>query len=101
VLRQHFLHVRDTAAAARAHQRRETRLPEPETAQQRRARTARDQPAIVTHAEVAFVRQTIAYLGPQRWNTVWTDPELLPTDSELARPEKWTARIRAHTGRPS
>ncbi|SFF75269.1 hypothetical protein SAMN05216251_12758 [Actinacidiphila alni] len=101
VLRERSLHVRDTAAAVRAHQRRGTPMPERETAQQRRARTARTRPAIGTHAEVAFVRQTIAYLGTTRWNTVWTDPQLLPVDDELDRPETWNARIGAYANRLS
>ncbi|TFI36338.1 hydrolase, partial [Micrococcus endophyticus] len=42
-----------------------------------------------------FVSAAVAELGMDGFNVVWDAPELLPTEDELHRPERWTARVRA------
>ena len=42
-----------------------------------------------------FVSAAVAELGMAGFNVVWDAPELLPTEDELHRPERWTARVRA------
>lgn len=92
--RWRLFHARESAGARWAHHRHGTPLPPSTPRDHRRARAARDQPATLTHnTGIGFVRQTVAALGTDRWNAVWTDPELLPTDEELTSPSKWIARI--------
>ena len=41
----------------------------------------------------AFVRSVVTRIGHEGLNAVWTDPELLPTPAELARPDVWVRRV--------
>ena len=41
----------------------------------------------------AFVRSVVTRVGHEGLNAVWTDPELLPTPAELARPDVWVRRV--------
>ena len=41
----------------------------------------------------AFVRSVVARIGHERLNIVWTDPALLPTPAEIARPDVWVRRV--------
>ena len=40
----------------------------------------------------AFVRSVVARIGHEGLNIVWTDPALLPTPAEIARPDVWVRR---------
>ena len=40
----------------------------------------------------AFVRSVVARVGHEGLNVVWTDPALLPTPAEIARPDVWVRR---------
>ena len=40
-----------------------------------------------------FVRAVVAEVGMQRFNTVWTSPETLPSRAEIADPAGWIARV--------
>ena len=41
----------------------------------------------------AFVRSVVARIGHEGLNVVWTDPALLPTPAEIARPDVWVRRV--------
>ena len=41
----------------------------------------------------AFVRSAVARIGHEGLNVVWTDPTLLPTPAEIARPDAWVRRV--------
>ena len=41
----------------------------------------------------AFVRSVVTRIGHEGLNAVWTDPALLPTPAELARPDVWVRRV--------
>ena len=41
----------------------------------------------------AFVRSVVARVGHEGLNVVWTDPALLPTPAEIARPDVWVRRV--------
>ena len=41
----------------------------------------------------AFVRSVVARIGHEGLNIVWTDPALLPTPAEIARPDVWVRRV--------
>ncbi len=41
----------------------------------------------------AFVRSVVARIGQEGLNVVWTDPALLPTPAEIARPDVWVRRV--------
>ena len=41
----------------------------------------------------AFVRSVVARIGHEGLNIVWTDPTLLPTPAEIARPDVWVRRV--------
>ena len=41
----------------------------------------------------AFVRSAVARIGHEGFNVVWTDPALLPTPTEIARPDVWVRRV--------
>lgn len=41
----------------------------------------------------AFVRGVVARIGHEGLNVVWTDPALLPTPAEIARPDVWVRRV--------
>ena len=41
----------------------------------------------------AFVRSVVARIGHEGLNIVWTDPALLPTPAEIARPDGWVRRV--------
>ena len=41
----------------------------------------------------AFVRSVVARIGHGGLNIVWTDPALLPTPAEIARPDVWVRRV--------
>ena len=41
----------------------------------------------------AFVRSVVARIGHEGLNAVWTDPALLPTPAEIARPDVWVRRV--------
>ncbi|WP_167150236.1 zinc-dependent metalloprotease [Actinomyces sp. ZJ308] len=41
----------------------------------------------------AFVRSVVARIGQEGLNVVWTDPALLPTPAEIARPDVWVHRV--------
>ena len=41
----------------------------------------------------AFVRSVVTRLGHEGLNVVWTDPALLPTPAEIARPDVWVRRV--------
>ena len=41
----------------------------------------------------AFVRSVVARVGHEGLNVVWTDPALLPTPAEIARPDAWVRRV--------
>lgn len=41
----------------------------------------------------AFVRSVVARIGHEGLNVVWTDPALLPTPAEIARPDVWARRV--------
>ena len=41
----------------------------------------------------AFVRSVVARIGHEGLNVVWTNPALLPTPAEIARPDVWVRRV--------
>ena len=41
----------------------------------------------------AFVRSVVTRIGHEGLTAVWTDPALLPTPAELARPDVWVRRV--------
>ena len=41
----------------------------------------------------AFVRSVVARIGHEGLNIVWTDPALLPSPVEIARPDVWVRRV--------
>ena len=41
----------------------------------------------------AFVRSVVARIGHEGLNAVWSDPGLLPTPAEIARPDVWVRRV--------
>ena len=41
----------------------------------------------------AFVRSVVARIGHEELNVVWTNPALLPTPAEIARPDVWVRRV--------
>ena len=41
----------------------------------------------------AFVRSVVTRIGHEGLNVVWTDPALLPTPAEIARPDVWVRRV--------
>ncbi|HVE99688.1 MAG TPA: zinc-dependent metalloprotease [Mycobacteriales bacterium] len=41
----------------------------------------------------AFVRHVVDAAGMTAFNTVWTSPETLPTDSEIRDPDVWVRRV--------
>jgi coenzyme F420 biosynthesis associated uncharacterized protein len=41
----------------------------------------------------AFVRQVVAKAGIDGFNRVWTSPETLPTQQEIADPDSWISRV--------
>ena len=41
----------------------------------------------------AFVRSVVARIGHEGLNVVWTDPALLPSPAEIARPDVWVRRV--------
>ncbi|MFD4480421.1 zinc-dependent metalloprotease [Streptomyces sp. NPDC058471] len=45
----------------------------------------------------AFVGKAMSTIGPDAFNVLWTAPELVPTPSELRRPDRWFHRIPDHT----
>src|SRR5690606_38892392 len=40
-----------------------------------------------------FVRHTVAAVGMEGFNKVWTSPECLPTHEEIKNPGAWIARV--------
>ncbi|SEG27707.1 putative hydrolase/uncharacterized protein, coenzyme F420 biosynthesis associated [Thermomonospora echinospora] len=40
-----------------------------------------------------FVRRTVAEVGMEGFNKVWTSPETLPTHAEIKEPTAWIARV--------
>ncbi|MGP4109944.1 zinc-dependent metalloprotease [Streptomyces sp. 4N509B] len=44
-----------------------------------------------------FVRQVVERAGMAGFNRVWTSPNTLPTSEEIAKPERWVARVRLDT----
>jgi coenzyme F420 biosynthesis associated uncharacterized protein len=40
-----------------------------------------------------FVRHAVDAVGMERFNTVWTGPETLPTLAEIHAPEQWISRV--------
>ena len=41
----------------------------------------------------AFVRTVVDAVGMERFNTVWTGPETLPSKDEIHAPEQWLKRV--------
>ncbi len=41
----------------------------------------------------AFVRTVVGQVGIGGFNKIWTSPETLPTQAEIAKPERWIARV--------
>jgi coenzyme F420 biosynthesis associated uncharacterized protein len=48
----------------------------------------------------AFVRTVVDRVGIDGFNAVWTSPETLPTQAEIARPELWLNRVHGYGGLP-
>ena len=48
----------------------------------------------------AFVRAVVDRVGIDGFNAVWTSPETLPTQAEIARPELWLNRVHGFGGLP-
>jgi coenzyme F420 biosynthesis associated uncharacterized protein len=44
-----------------------------------------------------FVRTVVEQAGMAGFNKVWTSPNTLPTKEEIAKPERWVARVRPGT----
>src|SRR5690606_30764952 len=49
----------------------------------------------------AFVRAVVDRVGIDGFNAVWTSPETLPTQAEIARPELWLNRVHGFGGLPA
>ncbi len=49
----------------------------------------------------AFVRTVVDRVGIDGFNAVWTSPETLPTQAEIARPELWLNRVHGYGGLPA
>ncbi|MEO6879466.1 MAG: zinc-dependent metalloprotease [Mycobacteriaceae bacterium] len=41
----------------------------------------------------AFVDHVVDAVGMDAFNTVWTSPQTLPTDAEIAAPQRWVSRV--------
>jgi putative hydrolase len=42
-----------------------------------------------------FVASVVAEVGMERFNRIWESPANLPSLEEIARPERWVARVAA------